>query len=226
MQLEEFRRKKAAAAAAKQKAASGGTSAAAQAPSAAQTPDASPVKPTAPPILEHAQPTASPVRRPAPPPTAPLSPPAAVSPAALQPARPPPSSLQQKPPAHGSESAAGTQAAAGTGRTNGAARQTAHQAAAATQTLAVNPLFRDDHPAEDGWGQQQSGAAAANPELVELQRAYGNQVSCDDHRCKACYSTLLKMHRAVDTAPPRIQPGYHQLCRWQRTRTFRSRLRS
>ena len=171
VQLEEFRRKKAAAAAAKQQAAAGGRSAAAQPSSAPQTPAVSPAKATAPPIVQPAHPAASPVRRPGP------SPEAAAAPTAPQPAQPFPSAVQQRPPAYGDATATGAQATDAPGRTNGAAGQTADHAAASTQTLAVNPLFSENRHAEDGRGQPRSDGAAASPGLVELQRAYGNQVS-------------------------------------------------
>ena len=171
VQLEEFRRKKAAAAAAKQQAAAGGRFTAAQPSGAPQSPAVSPAQAAAPPIVQPAQPAASPVRRPGP------SPEAAAAPTAPQPAQPFPSAVQQRPPAHGNAMAAGAQATDAPGRANGAAGQTADRAAASTQTLAVNPLFSEDRHAEDGRGQQRSDGAAASPELVELQRAYGNQVS-------------------------------------------------
>jgi hypothetical protein len=102
---------------------------------------------------------------------------AAASLTAPQLAQPFPSALQQRPPAYGHASAAGRQATDASGRTNGTSGQTADHAAAATQTLGMNPLFSEDHHAEDGRVQQRSDGAAASPELVELQRAYGNQVS-------------------------------------------------
>lgn len=172
MQLEEFRRKKAAAAAAKQQAAGGAGHAAARPLSAFQTPTASLLKPSAPHTVRPAQPASSPAKQPA------ASPAAVASPTAAEPARPP-SAPQQAvgPAAHGGAVASGSHVADTTGRENGAATQAEPHAAAAAQTLAVNPLFSEEHEAEDGWGKQSAGGATGSPQLLKLQRAYGKQVS-------------------------------------------------
>lgn len=108
--------------------------------------------------------------------------------------RPPPSSEQpSRPPAHRYTAASTSRAADTTGRENGAAHRAVSHAAASTQTLAVNPLLSEDHAAEDGWGQQAASGAAASPELVELQRAYGKQVGCQEaHRITAVYMRSLE----------------------------------